>query len=70
MSLISQRNVIAGLEMLKNRLLHLRVKCNYIIRHEPPGPEKEALLDEMEEEIDGLMDSVNLLTSLRGESGR
>ena len=65
MALISQENVLAGLEMLKKRLLHLRTKCQYIMRHEPDGPMKESLLDEMEEEITELTDSVNLLMSLR-----
>jgi hypothetical protein len=66
MTLISQENVVAGLEMLKRRLLHLRVKCQYIVKHEPDGPVKDLLLDEMEEEITELTDSVNLLLSLRG----
>ena len=65
MSLISQDNVVAGLEMLRDRLLHLRIKCRYIMKHEPNSPKKESLLDEIEGEIEGLVDSVNLLTSLR-----
>jgi hypothetical protein len=51
--------------MLKKRLLYLRVRCKYIIKHEPPGARKETLLDELEEEIEGLSDQVTLLTSLR-----
>lgn len=66
MALVSQDNVVAGLEMLKKRLLHLRNKCQYIMRLEPDGPIKDLLLDEMEEEITELTDSVNLLLSLRG----
>ncbi len=65
MALISQENVVTGLEMLRRQLLNLRSKCKYIIKHEPDGPNKEVLLDEMEEEIIGLTDCVNLLTSLR-----
>ena len=65
MALISQDNVDAGLEMLRDQLLRLRTKLKYIIKHEPASPEKEGLLDEMEEEIEGLTDCVNLLTSLR-----
>lgn len=65
MALISQDNVVAGLEMLRKRLLHLRTKLKYIMKHEPPSPEKEALLDEMEAEIKELVDSVQLLTSMR-----
>ncbi len=65
MGLISQDNVVAGLEMVGRRLLHLRTKLKYVIKHEPDSPEKEAILDTLEEEIIGLVDSVNLLTSLR-----
>jgi len=65
MSLISQDNVVTGLKVLRRQLLNLRTRCKYIIKHEPYGPEKEALLDAMEEEIEGLTDCVNLLTSLR-----
>jgi len=65
MALISQDNVDAGLEMLRDQLLRLRTKLKYIIKHEPDSPEKEGLLDDMEEEIEGLTDCVNLLTSLR-----
>ena len=65
MGLISQDNVVAGLEMLRRRLLHLRTKLKYVIKHEADSPEKEAILDTLEEEIIGLVDSVNLLTSLR-----
>jgi hypothetical protein len=65
MSLISQDNIVAGLEILRRQLLAQRTKLKYIIKHEPSSPEKESLLDEMEEEIMGLTDCVNLLTSLR-----
>ena len=65
MPLISQSNVNTGLKMLRRQLLHLRTKLKYIIKHEPVGPEKDTLLDEMEEEIGDLMDCVNILTSLR-----
>ena len=65
MALISQDNVNAGLEMLRNQLLNTRTKLKYIIKHEPESSEKEALFDEMEKEIGGLTDCVNLLTSLR-----
>ncbi|KKL91721.1 hypothetical protein LCGC14_1891880 [marine sediment metagenome] len=65
MALISQDNVNAGLEMLRRQLLNTRTKLKYIIKHEPDSLEKEALLDEMEKEIGGLTDCVNLLTSLR-----
>jgi len=68
MGLISQDNVDAGLEMVRRRLLHLRTKLKYVIKHEPASLEKEAILDELEEEIVGLTDSVNLLTSLRQET--
>jgi len=65
MALISQDNVVTGLAVLKKQLLNTRTKLKYIMKHEPASPEKEKLLDEMEEEIMGLTDCVNLLTSLR-----
>jgi len=65
MALISQDNVSAGLELLRKQLLNTRTKLKYIMKHEPASLEKEALLDEMEKEIGGLTDCVNLLTSLR-----
>jgi hypothetical protein len=65
MSLISQDNIVTGLELLRRQLLQLRTKLKYIIKHEPDSPKKESLLDEIEEEITGLTDCVNLLTSLR-----
>ena len=65
MALISQDNVDVSLAVLKRQALNARTKLKYIIKHEPYSPEKEALLDEMEEEIKGLTDCVNLLTSLR-----
>jgi hypothetical protein len=65
MALISQDNVVTGLAVLKRQLLNARTRLKYIIKHEPDSPEKEVLLDEMEEEIVGLTDCVNLLTSLR-----
>jgi len=39
MALISQDNVDAGLEMLRDQLLRLRTKLKYIIKHEPASPE-------------------------------
>lgn len=65
MGLISQDNVIAGFEMARRKLLHIRTKLMYVIKHEPEGPEKEAILDALEEEIVSWTDCVNLLTSLR-----
>ncbi len=66
MSLISQENVVTSLEIVRKQLLHFRTKCKYIMKHEPDGPVKEGLLDEMEEEIKDLTDCVNILISLRG----
>ncbi len=65
MGLISQDNVIAGFVMERRELLHLRTKLMYVIKHEPEGPEKEAILDVIEESIVGCTDRVNLLTYLR-----
>ena len=65
MTLISQANVRTGLVVLRRQFLQLRSKCSYIIKHEPDGPKKEALLNEVEKEIDDLTDCLNLLTSLK-----
>ena len=65
MPLTNRENIQGGLEICRNRLLYIRNKFQYILKHENPGLEKESLLDDMEREVDSLYDSVNVLLSLK-----
>jgi hypothetical protein len=65
MPLSSSENVQGGLEIFRSRLLYLRNRFQYVLKHEKPGMEREAILDDMEQEVDVLCDSVNVLLSLK-----
>ena len=67
MPLVNRNNIRGGLEMCQTRLLYLRDRFHYIMKHEVPSIEREAMLDVMEQEVDDLCDSVNVLLSLKKE---
>jgi len=67
MPLSNSDNIQSGLEICKDRLLFIRNRFRYILEHQESGLEKEALLDTLEHEVDGLCDSVNVLLCLKKE---